>query len=1661
MNEEALNYAYSLFSKDGYSGSLEDFKSLMLQNKEAVDYAHDLFVKDGYNGESTDFYSLVGFEGSPDVEPLDVPEPEEESMLDPLSDWIGGIWNRGVAQGQSVDEALEMLAKGSSASEEDIREYYESAMKAQSIPTSEGMKKFRKEYVDGGKDTGAFLSALGNNMSVIPQVFFESMISMFTGATENKAIVGAGAGVGAAAGASFFGVGAGIGAGLGAMSVAGGALESATTLTELMQEELKEQGLEFNPENIKALMSDSDKFSSIRNKAIARGGIIGTIDLISGGVAGKATGIVARTGKRLSKTAAAATGLAVEGVGGSLGEASARAAIGQEMDVAEIGLEGVAGFATAPISVLSPLMKAPKYKINNEFVTREKAYEVIESMTDDQIASKDFNVEIKNDEYLINKVDQTKKKGKIKDQNKESITDQKDLDEYAEKQFEYDKISNKKDIFSKKRAEKLKGELEAIADKYITPESVEATPMDTDVSVEPTLEEGTTIDAEGKVIEDVEAEQQKASRERVDAIIEDISKKTESKFSKKADPKKVAKKKLDNVLAYLQENSKLYEDMNDSEREQLVLKINKKFGFPVKSSPSIKTALGQKSRKVLVDEMAALKNQIRLEAKAAREAKTYTRNFEKEQRTKIAEKIKEVYKDMKLTPTQFRVITNGINNLNTFSDKSMTNLMDRIDKIAFDSEMAIKVDQAETLRSKIAERAKTKDMEANLSYVGKKFAKLNINLVSDLNAYLEAADKISKGLDKSRKYGAKLKRKESVQLSEVQDFIIAQQEIQDAADKAKYDQKLSEINEKYEGLTEDEIRQSREQDREFEAEKAKTFRSKVKEAFNEYKQEMLDNLSGLTDSQADIAKRFTEMDLDIIQDANTSLRILDAMVDFTANGFTGGMESIIKSYEGIESISKLNEQGFASKKKYKTGGLYNFWFKNVTSLPILFESIFNGQSAARKISEASGISDIANGAADAVTEANNIENSYIKSFNKAKANGKKFFSLENVAERKILAVLMRTVDEGPEAMQAEFDRNKGLLLQSLERYKTSDKSKARIEIFEKMINKLVVDSNNVNDVIAAADAKNKEAVEWWQNKWEGKYDKVAEVSLNVYNTILGKDLGYTPYNFSNIMSEDSRVNEDPLELESFDALHSAKAYDKKSGTLMQVTRPKELPADSFIDLFDFDSMNSYKMKTALTDINTAANIKKLNAFLKDKKGMDALIPDRGTRDLFTERIKNYIKKTRGVGEKGSVDVKKFNKIVNSLAKLGVSRALGGVAQYPKQLIPPLVNTLVNAGDINVSAFLNKDARAFLMRSGFGIANRGFQSEVAIGKMDENLAGVDSDNLTAVLQGVDKVNNFYLKNFLVEPDKIAAQMSWLTYYTNGLKAQGIDTSNLDWANHEVNKEAGNYAQQQVDRQQNVSDTNMQGMLFASDQPMVSLARKLFFPFMNFAMNQKSRMYSDLSTLSDKMSSKEDKAAATRSLAGLATETVVFNSMSYAVANAVFAASSSMIDFEETEEEKEKRQNNLFRGRLTNIASDVSSPAPVVTDQLILPLINDMLEAFAGDSEDPLQLYEPGNKGMFESLGVLGIAPRNLEKLKEMYMLSVTGKYTDEFYGKKVQKELNSRGKESIRFAPAFYTLYSLGLAPVEIGRMAEYQIKIAKKQTKKKSDKPKGPAIRTR
>ena len=59
MNPEALQYSFDLFSKDGYSGSIEDYKNLISTDGEALDYSFSLFEKDGYDGTQEDFKVLL------------------------------------------------------------------------------------------------------------------------------------------------------------------------------------------------------------------------------------------------------------------------------------------------------------------------------------------------------------------------------------------------------------------------------------------------------------------------------------------------------------------------------------------------------------------------------------------------------------------------------------------------------------------------------------------------------------------------------------------------------------------------------------------------------------------------------------------------------------------------------------------------------------------------------------------------------------------------------------------------------------------------------------------------------------------------------------------------------------------------------------------------------------------------------------------------------------------------------------------------------------------------------------------------------------------------------------------------------------------------------------------------------------------------------------------------------------------------------------------------------------------------------------------------------------------------------------------------------------------------------------------------------------------
>ena len=134
-----------------------------------------------------------------------------------------------------------------------------------------------------------------------------------------------------------------------AYGAAGATLETGLSFAEFLQEEVAKKGKKFDEEGVLAVLNDPDAMFRIRSKSAARGGVIGVVDRYTLGLTSQLTKkVAAQTGKKMLGVG---TGLATEAVGGSSGEALARLAAGQDMDVAEIGFEGFAGLGSAPITV--------------------------------------------------------------------------------------------------------------------------------------------------------------------------------------------------------------------------------------------------------------------------------------------------------------------------------------------------------------------------------------------------------------------------------------------------------------------------------------------------------------------------------------------------------------------------------------------------------------------------------------------------------------------------------------------------------------------------------------------------------------------------------------------------------------------------------------------------------------------------------------------------------------------------------------------------------------------------------------------------------------------------------------------------------------------------------------------------------------------------------------------------------------------------------------------------------------------------------------------------------------------------------------------------------------------------------------------------------------
>jgi hypothetical protein len=1059
---------------------------------------------------------------------------------------------------------------------------------------------------------------------------------------------------------------------------------------------------------------------------------------------------------------------------------------------------------------------------------------------------------------------------------------------------------------------------------------------------------------------------------------------------------------------------------------------------------------------------SAMKKDLQKEARVARDAK----NDVNKRRKGLQGAIDLVLKAGNITTKKANSLLKKVSNVNLYNAKKVQDVIDFTTRAMNDAEYSNKLDKAKKLQASIKKKLKGK--EAGLSDAAKKFTQVNPSNVNDIDIYLEKASEISNGLTPTRKPSkGELKVSKPFDIKKIEEYSKKETELEAERNYELAKESFQELTGLEPGdLTLDQMKEilyevdGSTNTSETDAQTLKDKKNAIDKAANNAFKNTKINIKGaiesgdikVTKTQKTLINNFLNMDLSLMT-TKQKLEALDSIVNFELNQSTGGMEASLMQQVGNTKITRLKNKGIKNTENKSLFGLGKFWNKQISTLPNVFELTFKSQQKARMVMEALGLDGIINGSAKAQKEAANTEKDYADKFAKKKMQDGIYFDESNDTERAILADVRRFT---PGKEQKEFEDSKKLIQQTYERLMASgDKLKVKKgEIVKAQYDKLLKDSNSIEDVESKADPANLDGVKYVTEIWAKKYNELADTSLNVYNKNLGKDTNYTPRNIQKVKqpkAEDVDITQPVFNPEGN---KRKSAYDKKTGVLKEATKPGSLETGDVLNL-SFDAQNMSNYKAALTDIYTAPSIQQVKG-ARESKAFNEVFTNESAKEIINERINSYVDSKRGKKYVDGSTKRALNRL-NKVATLGVSRVLGGPTQFVKQIVP-IFNTMFNAGLSNTlkgsKLIFDAEVQKAIDNSGLPIANRGIQSQSDIENADSRIKKKAQTKGGRVIDAADKINKKTLEAFLVYPDVQTARASFIAYYIQQVKKDGGDTTNIDWSKP-LDKKAAQYAQQQVDRQQNTSDQDLQGDLFTNQNFGSQMVRKTLFPFANFLLNQKTRMYSDINTLTNNPTALPgDKSRAIKSLGGLGVETVMFNAIGLGITQTLAAAARLISGEEEDpnlnryankrarEEKREKEFNQRLIGRTGNALADVLVPIPILNDES-LNQINGLMSMFQDDEDNPFQFFAKTDKKIIDQLGTLGIGAKKAVILADMIKTIVTGEKTTVFMGRESKAEIDPEKLNALKMTTMAYAMHLIGVPVLnssEVGYIAERAFK---------------------
>lgn len=1047
--------------------------------------------------------------------------------------------------------------------------------------------------------------------------------------------------------------------------------------------------------------------------------------------------------------------------------------------------------------------------------------------------------------------------------------------------------------------------------------------------------------------------------------------------------------------------------------------VVEKTGKETTTSPEAKRILRGQKAPLYTEDIQQLKERIDQEIeKAGRRGNLQHKKLIKE----LADALREMEGGGRITTKEAAIITQRLADVNFNNPVSVQRFLIYADNIFTKAQYDQQLKDANSIKGRIRKSNK-KGKDAATRAMADAFLDIDTSLIEDFDAYMKHGQKIISGLSKSRMTKKGIKVRRATDLKEVGEYVYNEIDRQEPIKNA---------------LSEDLSEEITGPEKRTEADKQALIGQVLDGAKEDIRKVMetgilpyTEETVALSEHAKEVLKQFLDVDAAFLSSTD-GIKVIDQINNFLTNGTIDGMEATVKLYNGAKKAIEIADKGHTAERFFAVA-MGDWLGENIASLPIFFENIFRNRGISVEVLKAMGLRDLWVQSSTAQRVANDIASMYTKKFEKEKPNGKHFMDADNVSERGMYAYVRRAEYGTEEEMQQEFEVRMQRLKDSISRLEKGDNNqKAMAKVYQKTYDRIIAGANTISDVEKKMDNINADAVNWWSDVWASQLDRLSEVSRAVYNKIIKPDYLYSPdiYRFIEGKDEGMLEVDETMATSSFEYMTKS-IYDKESSVLMSKRKFKELPPDKFVSI-DFDKNMVATFQAAMIDIHTAAQTRHVQGFVNSIE-FNKIFPERTTRNVAKSRIRSLFLNMRGKIFMDDVTTKALEKSISWMANFAAQRALGSMTQSFRQTIPVAMNTVINAGNLNLEVIYNKEMNQFLDRAGRGVSIRGAEAMGSIQPLEKMYSG-SITNRSAILRKAIRGQEFWLKNFLVKPDIFIARASWMTYYMKDMHEQGLSTKDIDWATHKVNDRAADYAEDMVNRQQNISDAMLLGEFLKSRNPSKAIVRKMLFPFANFALNQKMRMYTDISVFSNDVASIQERTAAIRSLSGLLIEQAVFHTLGYFISTSIHKLALSILGYYESDEEAAERKER-YRHRATGyVLLDIISPIPVL-DALTMEAIRSFLEPTVGPDEEvplPSRSYIKNT----DPLGMFGIALDKIPNAKDMYDMAFRDSYYSDYMGKRSQRVLYEEDKEVMQFTFAAYMLYLLGAMPVEVGRLSE-------------------------